>query len=298
MLSKGGNLISVRELSRPDFDAVFKRASSFEAPGHTRTLQGKVVASLFYEPSTRTRLSSETAAQRLGARVIGFSGTEGTSVQKGETLSDTIRMVDAYADAIVLRHPLEGSARRAAEVATHPVVNGGDGANQHPTQTLLDLYTIQKHFGKIDGLTVAIVGDLKYGRTVHSLLQALNHYDVRIKLISHPLLRMPTQFVRASKNPVEERAELVVDDCDVIYCTRIQKERFADAQEYEKVRGAYLLSAQTLEGAKPNALVMHPLPRVDEIATDVDVLPQAGYFAQAANGVPVRMAVLDILVNG
>ena len=301
-LGKGNDLISVRDLEKKDIEAVFARARKFEAQakaGKTRrTLEGRVVASLFFEPSTRTRLSSESAAQRLGARVIGFSGTEGTSVQKGETLSDTIEMVDQYADAIFMRHPLDGAARLAAQIASHPVINCGDGANQHPTQTLLDLYTIQKEFGKIDGLEIALVGDLKYGRTVHSLAMALNNYKVKLRFVSHASLKMPDYVKKETENTFKETETLDVGGCDVVYVTRIQKERFTDLMEYEKVKGTFKITPAALGGAKKGMIIMHPLPRVDEISKEVDSTPHARYFEQAGNGIFIRMAVLDAVING
>jgi aspartate carbamoyltransferase catalytic subunit len=299
---KGSDLISVRDLEKKDIESLFSRAKKFESEVKAgkvkRTLEGKVVASLFFEPSTRTRLSSDSAAQHLGARVIGFSGIEGTSVQKGETLSDTIEMVDQYADAIFMRHPLDGSARLAAQIAAHPVINCGDGANQHPTQTLLDLYTMKKEFGAIDGLEIAMVGDLKYGRTVHSLAMALNNYKVKLRFVSHESLQMPEYVKKETKNPFKETEKLDVAGCDVVYATRIQKERFTDPMEYEKVKGTFKITPAALEGAKKRMIIMHPLPRVDEISKDVDAMPCARYFEQAGNGLFVRMAVLDAVING
>ncbi|MCX6767832.1 MAG: aspartate carbamoyltransferase [Candidatus Micrarchaeota archaeon] len=299
---KGSDLISISDLEKKEIEAVFARAKKFEdavkAGKVKRTLEGRVVASLFFEASTRTRLSSASAANHLGARVIGFSGIEGTSVQKGETLSDTIEMVDKYIDAIFIRHPLDGAARLAAEVAKHPVINCGDGSNQHPTQTLLDLYTMRKEFGRIDGLEIALVGDLKYGRTVHSLALALNHYKVRLKFVSHPSLKMPDYIRKEVSNPVAETERLDIGKCDVVYVTRIQKERFSDLMEYERVKGIYKITPGVLEGAKKGSIVMHPLPRVDEISRTVDATPNARYFQQAGNGLFIRMAVLDAVMNG
>ncbi len=292
----------MRDLEKKDFEELFKRARKCEeAVAKNRVkkvLEGRVVASLFFEPSTRTRLSSESAAQRLGARVIGFSGTEGTSIQKGETLADTVEMVDKYADAIFMRHPLEGSARLAAEVAESPVINCGDGANQHPTQTLLDLYTIKKEFGRIDGLEITLIGDLKYGRTVHSLALALNNYRIRLRFVSHASLQMPEYVKKEIRNPFIESARLDVRGCDVAYVTRIQKERFTDPMEYERVKGIYKITPRVLEGAKKDMIIMHPLPRVDEISKEVDSTPYARYFEQAENGLFARMAVLDAVING
>jgi len=302
LFGKGSDLISVRDLEKKDFEALFARTQKFEKAVKTgkvrKILDGKVVASLFFEPSTRTRLSSEAAANRLGAKVIGFSGTEGTSVKKGETLADTIEMVDKYADAIFIRHPLDGSARLAAKTAKHPVINCGDGANQHPTQTLLDLYTIRKEFGKIDGLEVAMVGDLKYGRTVHSLALALNNYKAKLRFISHSSLAMPDYVKNELANPFTETPRLDFRGCDVVYVTRIQRERFTDPMEYERVKDVYRIDSAALADAKKSMIVMHPLPRVSEIAPEVDYTPHARYFQQAGNGLFVRMAVLETALTG
>jgi aspartate carbamoyltransferase catalytic subunit len=260
------------------------------------------MASLFFEPSTRTQLSFATAMERLGGSVIGFSGVEGTSIQKGESLYDTIKMVERYADVIVIRHPLEGSARFAADVAQIPVINAGDGANQHPTQTLLDLFTIRRFCGRLDGLSIGMVGDLKYGRTVHSLATALTHFEgVKLRLISPPLLRMPPRILEEElrgKIEFEETEELELSDLDVVYMTRIQRERFPDVEEYERVKGAYILDLEACRQLKPEAIILHPLPRVGEIDPEVDRLPQAKYFEQAASGVPVRMALLSLILLG
>ena len=259
------------------------------------------MASLFFEPSTRTQLSFNTAIQRLGGSVIGLSGSETSSIVKGESLSDTIKVVEKYADIIVMRHPLEGSARLAADVASIPVINAGDGANQHPTQTLMDLSTIEKFQNKIDGLSIGMLGDLKYGRTVHSLATALTRFkDIKLRLISPANLRMPTPILQELEHSVtySETEQLDLRGLDVVYVTRIQRERFADIEEYEKVRGAYVLDRKVCEQLKPTAIILHPLPRVNEIAKEVDALPQAKYFDQVENGVPVRMALLSLLLHG
>ncbi|MCK5451892.1 MAG: aspartate carbamoyltransferase [Candidatus Aenigmarchaeota archaeon] len=310
MTFKGRSVISIRDLSVDEINTVLDRAEKIEVMMSENTLdilniaKGKVIASLFFEPSTRTRLSFETAMQMLGAKVIGFSGTEGTSLTKGETLKDTALTVAQYADMIVIRHPLEGSARYVSEVAGIPVINGGDGANQHPTQTLLDLYTIRRKKGKIEGLTVAMVGDLKYGRTVHSLAYALSLFDnIKLIFVSPEELRMPKYLVdELSAKPNIEIVELPeisskVLNSDVIYVTRIQKERFPDPQEYHRLKSAYVIDAQLMENAAEDTILMHPLPRVDEISGDVDSLKSAVYFNQAGYGVPTRMALITLLLG-
>ena len=297
---RGTDVISIRDFTREEIEQVLARAREIEPdPG---LLRGKIMASLFFEPSTRTQLSFATAMERLGGEVIGFAGKEATSLEKGESLRDTIKMVERYADLIVIRHPLEGSARFAADIAEIPVINAGDGANQHPSQTLLDLFTIEKFCGRIDGLHIGMVGDLKYGRTVHSLATALTNFDdVRLRLIAPPLLRMPPKILEEElrgRVEFEEREELDLKNLDVVYMTRIQRERFPDIEEYEKVKGAYVLDIEACAQLKPEAIILHPLPRVDEIAPEVDELPQAKYFEQAACGVPVRMALLSLILRG
>ena len=296
---KGRDIISIRELSREDIETVIKKAK--EIRPNPELLRGKILASLFFEPSTRTQLSFASAMHQLGGQVMGFSSTEASSQAKGESLKDTIQTVEKYADVIVLRHPLEGSARLAADLTNLPVINAGDGANQHPTQTLLDLFTIEKFHGRIDGLKVGLVGDLKYGRTVHSLATALTHFaKMELRLISPPNLRMPPQILRELDGKVKylETAELDLQGLDVIYITRIQKERFPDIEEYEKVKGAYVVNAEACQHLKENAIILHPLPRVDEIAPEVDALKQAKYFEQAQSGIPVRMAILSLVLLG
>src|SRR3990170_2261594 len=304
---RGRDILSIRELSRADIDLVLKTARKMVpiALGKkvSRALEGKILSTLFYEPSTRTRLSFESAMARLGGRVLGFSSAEGTSVQKGETLADTIRMVEAYSDAIVLRHPQEGAARLAAEFSEKPVINAGDGAGQHPTQTLLDLYTIWDEKGGFDGRHVALIGDLKYGRTVHSLTYALAELGATLAFVSPPTLEMPREIVEHVKERglsfrMAHRLEEVILEADVLYVTRIQKERFPDPQEYEKVAGSYRIDTDVLREAKRDLIIMHPLPRVMEIAADVDRTKHASYFKQAFNGVPVRMALLDLILGG
>ncbi len=263
-------------------------------------LRGIVVASLFFEPSTRTRLSFETAIQSLGGEVIGFADAKVSSTKKGESLSDTIRIAGGYADVIVMRHWIEGAARRAAEVSSKPIINGGDGSNQHPTQTLLDLYTIKKQFGKIDGLNVGMLGDLKYGRTVHSLLYALADFKgVKVFLISPESLKMPQNILDDVEGKVEvretEKVEEFLPQLDVLYATRIQKERFVDEFEYEQIKNVYILGKEILKHTKKGFKIMHPLPRVNELKPELDSTEAALYFEQARNGVPVRQALLNIL---
>ena len=297
------DVVSISDFNRADVEAVLEKAAAMERMPREKKLKllrGRAVASLFFEPSTRTRLSFETAIQNLGANVIGFADANVSSVKKGETLSDTIRVVSGYADIIVMRHYIEGAARLASEVSNKPVINAGDGANQHPTQTLLDLYTIKKAFGRIDGLTIGLLGDLKYGRTVHSLAQALSLFDdIKLAFIAPDELAMP-QYIKeriAHKVSFEEHAELgsVLSELDVLYVTRIQKERFADPAEYEKLKGKYVVDRKALQGAKETLKVMHPLPRVNELSYDVDSTKHALYFEQARNGVPVREALLVLL---
>ncbi|MFH1587377.1 MAG: aspartate carbamoyltransferase [Candidatus Diapherotrites archaeon] len=299
------DVISINDFSRNDIEAVLKRASEMEKMSPSKKqkiLSGKVVASLFFEPSTRTRLSFEAAIQNLGGRVIGFSDSGTTSAKKGETLSDSVRMVSRYADIIVMRHPLDGSARRASEISPKPVINGGDGANQHPTQTLLDLYTIQKKFGKIDGLSIGMLGDLKYGRTVHSLAYALAKFKgVKLYFIAPEQLKMPQHIIEdlEGRVKIEETTELekFLPTLDVLYATRIQKERFPDPMEYEKLKNVYILMKDILKKTKKNFQIMHPLPRVNEISGGLDKTAAALYFEQAANGIPVREALLSMLIG-
>lgn len=264
-------------------------------------LRGKILATLFFEASTRTRLSFESAMHKLGGSTIGFAEAEIASVKKGENLADTIRTVENYADVIAMRHPLEGAARLAAEFSRVPIINGGSGAEEHPTQALLDLYTIVKEKGKVNGLKIAFVGDLRYGRTVHSLAYALSMYDVELFLISPETLRMRREVLQTIKQriPVTEKTglEKIVPAVDVLYVTRIQKERFPDPAEYVKVKGSYRIDLQTLSVAKKDLVILHPLPRVDEIASEVDNTPYARYFQQVWNGIVVRMALLALILG-
>jgi len=303
---EGRDILSIRDLSRGDVEAVLKAARKMvpiaEGTKTSRSLDGKVLSALFFEPSTRTRLSFESAMLRLGGRVLGFASPEGTSIQKGESLADTVRMVETYSDVIVLRHPQEGAARLAAEFSSRPVINAGDGAGQHPTQTLQDLYTIWDTKGSIERQAIALVGDLKYGRTVHSLAYALAMFGASLVLVSPPGLEMPWEIVEELKEtgiPLQSthRLEEVVRVADVLYVTRIQKERFPDPQEYAKVVDSYRVDPPALREAKKDLIIMHPLPRTSEIDPAVDATPHAAYFRQAFNGVPVRMALLEMVLG-
>lgn len=301
----GRDIITIKDFARKDIDRVLEVAKEMVpiASGRKRSnlAENAVMASLFFEPSTRTRLSFETACQRLGGTVITLADAEASSLRKGETLADTVRMVDGYSDVIVLRHPQEGSARLAAEFAERPVINAGDGAGQHPTQTMLDLFTIQAELGAIAGKNVVLLGDLKYGRTVHSLAVALAMYGCKVSLVAPPSLLLPKEVVEACGEHGAEprRAELpdVLPDADVLYVTRIQKERFPDAEEYARVASSYRITPGTLADAKKSLIVLHPLPRVGEISPDVDATPHAKYFKQAFYGVPVRMAILALVTG-
>jgi aspartate carbamoyltransferase catalytic subunit len=300
---KGRDIISIKDFSREEINYVFKVAKSMEplASRGSQMLKGKILATLFYEASTRTRLSFESAMQRLGGSTIGFAEAEIASVKKGENLADTVRTVENYADVIALRHPLEGAARLAAEFSRVPILNGGSGAEEHPTQALLDLYTMVKERGKVDGLKIALAGDLRYGRTVHSLAYALSLYDIELFLVSPETLRMRREVLQTIKEriPVTEKTSLekIVSLVDVLYVTRIQKERFPDPAEYAKVKGSYRVDLQSLNDAKKDLIIMHPLPRVDEIAAEVDATPYARYFQQVGNGIVVRMALLALILG-
>ncbi|WP_255149525.1 aspartate carbamoyltransferase [Halorarius halobius] len=296
------HVISARHLSRADIEAVLDRAAEMDRdPAAFREAHPDALLALcFFEPSTRTKMSFDTAIKRLGGDSVDMGPVDSSSVKKGESLADTMRVVEGYADGIVLRHPSEGAAKLAAEFVDVPVINAGDGAGQHPTQTLLDLYTIRENAG-LDDITVGIMGDLKYGRTVHSLAEALTNFDARQHFISPESLRLPRNVrfdLHESGADVHEHrtVESVLDTLDVLYVTRIQRERFPDENEYRKVAGEYNIDADLLAGAKDDLTVMHPLPRVDEIAPDVDATDHANYFEQAHNGVPVRMALLDELL--
>ncbi len=292
------SIVSISDLSKEHILYLLRLASYFEEHPDSKLLDGKVVATLFFEPSTRTRLSFETAVNRLGGRIIGFSDPAATSTSKGETLNDTIKMVANYADLIVMRHYLEGAARFASEITEVPVINAGDGAHQHPSQTMLDLYSIYKTQGRLDDITVTMVGDLKYGRTVHSLLMALSHFNARFNFVACEELRMPAEFRQfCDRNGISyteytDFTPEIIAKTDILYMTRVQRERFTDLMEYERVKDLYNLTASMLEGSPDNLRVLHPLPRVNEIAADVDLSPKAYYFQQAKNGLFARQAMI------
>lgn len=299
---KNKSLVSITDFSRDDYLKVLKTAAEFEKSSYQNVLNGRVIATLFFEPSTRTRLSFDSAINRLGGRVIGFSDSSSSSVTKGETMYDTIRVVSNYAEMIVMRHPLEGSARFASEISPLPIINAGDGANQHPTQTLLDLYSIQKTQGRLTNLNIFMVGDLKYGRTVHSLLMALSEFNASFYFISPDELKMPDEYKlhldRLGLKYYESRdLNETINQADIIYMTRVQKERFSDPIEYEKTKNAYILKNQMLEGTKDNMRVLHPLPRVSEIDANVDKNQKAYYFQQTENGVYVRQAIISLILG-
>jgi len=299
---KNRSLISINDYSKEEILQVLDLAVKFEQNPSQELLSGKVIATLFFEPSTRTRLSFESAVNRLGGKIIGFSDSASSSATKGETLKDTIKTVSNYSDLIVMRHPIEGSARYASEVSTVPIVNAGDGANQHPTQTLLDLYSIRKTQGKLENLNLFIVGDLKYGRTVHSLLMAMAHFNATYYFISPKELRIPTEYkmyLDQHNLKYSEHADFkdIVDEADIIYMTRVQKERFSDPIEYEKTKNAYVLKNAMLQNTRNNLRVLHPLPRVNEISTDVDDSEKAYYFTQALNGVYTRQAIISLILG-
>lgn len=292
------HLVSINQLSADEIIRLLDRAALFEQNPNRRLLEGRVIATLFFEPSTRTRLSFETAINRLGGRIIGFSDASTSSSAKGESLKDTISMVGNYADAIVMRHYLEGAALYASELGRVPIVNAGDGANQHPSQTLLDLYAIRKTQGSLYDQTIALVGDLKYGRTVHSLIVGMSHFRPRFIFVSPPELRMPEEckdFCREHGIPFVETEEFspeVIQSVDILYMTRVQRERFIDLEEYERVKNVYVLTASMLQGCRENLRILHPLPRVGEIAQDVDDTPWAYFVEQAQGGLYVRQSIL------
>lgn len=292
------SLVSIADLSKDEILDLLRLSNYFENHPDSRLLDGKVVATLFFEPSTRTRLSFETAVNRLGGRIIGFSDPGTSSSSKGETLKDTIKMVANYVDLIIMRHFLEGAAMYATEVSAVPVINAGDGANQHPSQTMLDLYSIYKTQGRLDNLTITLVGDLKYGRTVHSLLMAMKYFKPKFNFVASPELAMPEEykeFCRAEGIEFNETSEFsaeVIDSSDIIYMTRVQRERFTDPMEYERVKDLYTLHNSMLDNSKENLRILHPLPRVNEIDPDVDDNPKAYYFDQARNGLFARQALI------
>jgi aspartate carbamoyltransferase catalytic subunit len=303
---KNKDIISIHDLSKEEIIHILETASRMEKQnrlGINRNLfKGKVLATLFFEASTRTRLSFESAFEKLGGKIIGFADASVSSTKKGESLKDTVNTVEQYADIIAMRHPLDGAARLAADSTKIPVVNGGDGANQHPTQTLLDLYTIKKSQEHITELKIALVGDLKYGRTVHSLAVALSLFKCRLYFVAPEQLQMPDdikQFLKEKEIAFteHEKVEEVIEVVDVLYVTRIQQERFADPIEYERVKNVYVIKKDMLKHVKPNFAIMHPLPRVNEISTEVDKTKHAIYFQQAANGIPIRQAVMALALG-
>lgn len=292
------SFVSITDLSKEEILSLLDQARYFEEHPNQNILSGRVIATLFFEPSTRTRLSFETAVNRLGGRIIGFSDAATTSSSKGETLKDTIKMVSNYADLIVMRHYLEGAARFASEVSEVPIVNAGDGSNQHPSQTMLDLYSIWKTQGTLENLDIVMVGDLKYGRTVHSLLQAMSHFNPTFHFVAPNELRMPKEYKQFCDElgikyyEHTDFTEEVINQADIIYMTRVQRERFTDLVEYEKVKNVYTLHNAMLANSKDNVRILHPLPRVNEISYDVDDNPKAYYFQQAKNGLYARQAII------
>lgn len=299
---KNKSLVSITDFSKEDYLKILDLAEEFEKNPDQPLLRGYIVSTLFFEPSTRTRLSFESAVNRLSGSVIGFSDSSSTSVSKGETLNDTIRIVSNYCDLIVMRHPLEGSARYASEVARVPVINAGDGANQHPTQTLLDMFSIRKTQGKLDGINIFMVGDLKYGRTVHSLIMALSKFNTTFHFISPEELKIPPEYkiyLDSLGLKYHEHSDFtdIIEEADIIYMTRVQKERFSDPMEYEKTKNAYVLRSSMLKHTKPTVKILHPLPRVNEIHTDVDESEKAYYFTQALNGVYTRQAIITSILG-
>ena len=299
---KSKDIISINDFSKEELLHILKVVKQMEEKPKSNLLKGKILAALFFEPSTRTRLSFISAMEQLSGRVIGFSTANVTSMHKGESLWDTIKMTEQYADVIVIRHPLEGSARLAAEAASVPVINGGDGSNQHPTQTILDLYTIQKTKGKLENLHVGFVGDLKYGRTVHSLVIALSHFNPTFYFIAPEELQIPESYLDElfqKKVKYYKTSDLMrfSKELDLLYVTRIQKERFPEPLEYEKFKGVYRIDESFLNHVKKDLKIMHPLPRVDEIDKSVDSTEHAAYFEQAANGIPVRKALLALVLE-
>jgi aspartate carbamoyltransferase catalytic subunit len=298
------DIVSIRDFAKDDLEFVFDTTDSISRLKHSQRGElgkGRTLGYIFYEPSTRTRMSFEAAMASLGGSSIGISDLKSSSVEKGESLADTIRVIDLYSDVILLRHPLDGSSRFAAELSQNPIINAGSGSEEHPTQALLDLYTILKEKGKIDGLSVAIVGDLKYGRTVYSLLYGLANYKVEVHLVSPPTLRIRKEslYEIQDKLKIKEHSKLdeVLPETDVIYVTRIQRERFPDVQEYEKVKGTYTIDENTLAKSKSDIAVMHPLPRVDEISQSIDHTKNALYFKQASYGKELRAALLALMLN-
>jgi aspartate carbamoyltransferase catalytic subunit len=298
------DIVSIKDFSKDDLEYVFESTDMISRLKHSERGEigkGRTLGYIFYEPSTRTRMSFEAAMASLGGSSIGISDLKSSSVEKGESLADTIRIIDLYSDVIVLRHPMDGSSRFAAELSQNPIINAGSGSEEHPTQALMDMYTMLKEKGRIGGLTIAIVGDLKYGRTVYSLLYGLANYDVDVHLVSPPTLQIRKESIYElqGKMKIKEHTELdeVLSEADVIYVTRIQRERFPDMQEYEKVKGTYTIDEKTLERTKKDVAVMHPLPRLDEISHAIDHMKNAIYFKQASYGKELRAALLGLMLN-
>lgn len=300
---KSKSLVSIDQCSKEDILRILDNAQKFEENPNRKIMDGKVAATLFFEPSTRTRLSFETAFNRLGGKVVGFSDASTSSSSKGETLKDTILMVSNYADVIIMRHYLEGAARYASEVTDVPIINAGDGANQHPSQTLLDMYSIRKTQGTLENLTITMVGDLKYGRTVHSLIVGMSHFNPTFHFIAPEELRMPEEqknFCKKHNIQYTEHFDFttdIINQTDILYMTRVQRERFTDLVEYERVKNVYILHNEMLKGSRDNLRILHPLPRVNEIAYDVDDNPKAYYIQQARNGLFTREAIICEVLN-
>ena len=300
---KGRDIISIRDFTKSDIEHILDTVRLMEplAVGGSKMLEGRVLAALFFEPSTRTRMSFESAMHKLGGSCISISEARTSSVEKGESLADTTRTIENYCDVIVLRHPKDGSARLAAEIASIPVISGGSGAEEHPTQAILDIYTIKREIGKLDGLSIALLGDLRYGRTVHSLAYGLALYDTKLYFVSPESLRIRREVIEevGSKVEVHEERDIkdIIPKVDVLYVTRIQRERIPDPEEYEKVKNTYGITPDQLRNAKRNMIIMHPLPRVDEISPDVDQTPHAKYFKQMWYGLVTRMAVLSLVLG-
>jgi aspartate carbamoyltransferase catalytic subunit len=299
------DIVSIKDFTKDDLEFVFNatdKIRTLKANERSQLGSARTLGYVFYEPSTRTRMSFEAAMASIGGSSLGIFDPRYSSIEKGETLYDTIRTMDLYADVLLLRHPMDGSSRYAAETSTHPVFNGGSGSEEHPTQAMLDLYTMKKEKKNIDGLKICILGDLKYGRTVYSLLYGLIHYNVEVFLVSPPSLRLrrESMYGLTDKLKITELSkldDLLMHNIDILYVTRIQRERFPDIQEYEKVRGTYVIDSETLERLKPDAAIMHPMPRVDEISKDVDSTENAVYFKQAAYGKELRAALLALVLN-
>jgi len=303
---KGADILSTKGLIRADLDVILERAKFFlpvaKKEKSSQILDGKVLAALFYEPSTRTRLSFETAMLRLGGKCISVVGMDSSSLAKGETLHDTAKVIENFADVIAVRHPQPGSAKEVADAASIPVINGGDGAGEHPTQALLDVFTMIEERKKLDGMTVALVGDLRYGRTVHSLSYLLSHFKVNLLLVSPDQLKMPDEIIKYLKKmnvhfSEMEKLDVAMKNAQVIYSTRVQKERFVNQDEYERFKHYYILTRDEIEKNNASVTIMHPLPRVGEISIDVDALPGAAYFRQVQNGVALRMALLSLVLG-